>query len=46
MCNAIAQWYRPEGELTVDDLVERYVSLAFALVEYHPRRARRTHGAG
>ncbi|AXI79099.1 TetR/AcrR family transcriptional regulator [Peterkaempfera bronchialis] len=42
MCNAVAQWYRPEGALAVDDLVERYVSLALTLVEYHPRRARRT----
>ncbi|MFJ6212568.1 TetR family transcriptional regulator [Streptomyces sp. NPDC092296] len=40
MCNAVSQWYRPEGELTVDDLVERYVSLALTLVEYRPRRAR------
>ncbi|MCD0483990.1 TetR/AcrR family transcriptional regulator [Streptacidiphilus sp. ASG 303] len=42
MCNAVAQWYRPDGELTVDDLVERYVSLALTLVEYRPRRARRS----
>ncbi|WP_377269779.1 TetR/AcrR family transcriptional regulator [Peterkaempfera sp. SMS 1(5)a] len=40
MCNAIAQWYRPEGGLTVGDLVERYVSLALTLVEYRPRRPR------
>ncbi|WP_285573448.1 TetR/AcrR family transcriptional regulator [Streptomyces sp. RTGN2] len=41
MCNAIAQWYRPEGALTVDELAERYVSLALTLVEYRPRTARR-----
>ena len=41
MCNAVSQWYRPEGELTREDLVERYVSLALTLVEYHPRAARR-----
>lgn len=41
MCNAVSQWYRPDGELTVEDLVERYVSLALTLVEYRPRRARR-----
>ncbi|MFD7861918.1 TetR/AcrR family transcriptional regulator [Streptomyces sp. NPDC057682] len=41
MCNAIAQWYRPDGPLTVDELVERYVSLALTLVEYRPRTARR-----
>ncbi|MFE1317283.1 TetR/AcrR family transcriptional regulator [Kitasatospora phosalacinea] len=37
MCNAVAQWYRPDGELGVDDLVERYVSLALTIVEYRPR---------
>ena len=41
MCNAISQWWRPEGELTQRDLVEHYVALAFALVEYRPRTARR-----
>ncbi|MGW4029466.1 TetR/AcrR family transcriptional regulator [Streptomyces sp. NPDC004838] len=41
MCNAIAQWYRPDGPLTVDELVERYVSLALTVVEYRPRTARR-----
>ena len=34
MCNAIAQWWRPEGPLTREDLVERYVALALTLVEY------------
>ncbi|MFC8721694.1 TetR/AcrR family transcriptional regulator [Kitasatospora sp. NPDC057198] len=37
MCNAVAQWYRPGGELGEDDLVERYVSLALTIVEYRPR---------
>jgi AcrR family transcriptional regulator len=41
MCNAIADWYRPGGELTEDDLVERYVSLALTVVEYHPSAPRR-----
>ncbi|MEU6577927.1 TetR/AcrR family transcriptional regulator [Streptomyces sp. NPDC046805] len=41
MCNAIAQWYRPEGEVSLDELVERYVSLALTIVEYRPRTARR-----
>lgn len=40
-CNAIAEWFRPDGELTQDDLVERYVSLAFTIVEYRPRKALR-----
>ena len=34
MCNAIGDWYRPGGELTEDDLVERYLALAFIVVEY------------
>ncbi|MEV0012018.1 TetR/AcrR family transcriptional regulator [Streptomyces sp. NPDC051840] len=41
MCNAVAQWYRPGGEITVDDLIERYVSLALTVVEYRPRAPRR-----
>jgi AcrR family transcriptional regulator len=34
MCNAIAQWYQPSGDLSVTDLVERYVHLALTLVQY------------
>lgn len=41
MCNAIAQWYSPDGPVTVDELVERYVSLALTVVEYRPRTVRR-----
>jgi AcrR family transcriptional regulator len=37
MCNAIAQWWRPDGPLTREDLVERYVALALTLVEYRPQ---------
>ncbi|MFG2000528.1 TetR/AcrR family transcriptional regulator [Spirillospora sp. NPDC048911] len=33
MCNAVAQWYRPSGGLSVDDLVERYVHLSLTLVQ-------------
>lgn len=36
MCNAVAQWYREGGELSVDELAERYVELALVLVEYRP----------
>jgi AcrR family transcriptional regulator len=36
MCNAIAQWWRPDGTLTREDLIERYVALALTLVEYRP----------
>ncbi|MFE1950012.1 TetR/AcrR family transcriptional regulator [Streptomyces sp. NPDC059524] len=41
MCNAIAQWYRVDGEVSPDELVERYVALALTVVEYRPRSARR-----
>jgi len=37
MCNAVAQWYRDDGELSVDELTERYVQLALVLVEWRPR---------
>lgn len=36
MCNAIAQWYQPDGDLSVTDLVERYVHLALTVVEHRP----------
>lgn len=45
-CNAIADWFRPDRELTEDEVVERYVSLAFTIVEYRPRRSRGAVGAG
>ncbi|MFF1755459.1 TetR/AcrR family transcriptional regulator [Streptomyces sp. NPDC058266] len=41
MCNAIAEWYRTEGPVSVDQLVERYVALALTVVEYRPRAVRR-----
>jgi AcrR family transcriptional regulator len=40
-CNAIAQWYRADGEVSPGELVERYVALALTVVEYRPRSARR-----
>jgi AcrR family transcriptional regulator len=36
-CNAVAQWYRPDGALSLDDLIRRYVTLAFTLVDYAPK---------
>ncbi|RAG87681.1 TetR/AcrR family transcriptional regulator [Streptacidiphilus pinicola] len=39
MCNAVAQWYRPDGALTLDVLVDRHVELALTLVEYRPQRS-------
>jgi len=39
MCNAVAQWFRPDGELTLDELVDRHVALALTVVEYRPQRS-------
>ncbi|AWH96288.1 TetR/AcrR family transcriptional regulator [Dietzia psychralcaliphila] len=34
MCNAIAHWYEPAGDLTVEEIVHRYQELALRVV-YH-----------
>jgi len=34
-CNAVAQWYDPDGEITVGDLVERYGAIALRIVDHH-----------
>ncbi len=36
-CNAVAQWYRPNGPVPLDALVERYVTLAYTLLGYRRR---------
>ena len=36
-CNAVAQWYRPDGEVGLPVLIERYVHLAYALVGYREK---------
>ena len=36
-CNAVAQWYRPDGPVPLDALVERYVTLAYTLLGYRRR---------
>lgn len=36
-CNAVAQWYRPDGEVPMDALVERYVTLSYTLLGYQRR---------
>ncbi|WP_405784972.1 TetR family transcriptional regulator [Streptomyces sp. NBC_01378] len=41
MCNAVAQWYRPSGQVPLEELVERNVALALTVVEYRPRTVRR-----
>lgn len=32
-CNAIAQWYDPDGDVTHADLVERYTEIALRIVD-------------
>jgi AcrR family transcriptional regulator len=39
MCNAVAQWFRPDGELSLDQLVDRHVAIALTIVEYRPQRS-------
>jgi AcrR family transcriptional regulator len=33
-CNAIAQWYEPDGEITLPDLVQRYTEIALRVVDH------------
>lgn len=35
-CNAIAQWYDPNGEVGVDKLAVRYVQIALRVVDHRP----------
>jgi AcrR family transcriptional regulator len=35
-CNAVAQWYEPDGELGLPDLVERYTDIALRIVDARP----------
>jgi AcrR family transcriptional regulator len=39
MCNAVAQWFRPDGKLSLDELVDRHVAIALTIVEYRPQRS-------
>jgi hypothetical protein len=39
MCNAVAQWFRPDGPLSLDELVDRHVAIALTTVEYRPQRS-------
>jgi len=36
-CNAVAQWYRPDGADSLDDLVEHTIFLAYTLLGYERR---------
>lgn len=38
MCNSVANWYRPDGKLTVAELQDRYAQLARRLVGATSRR--------
>ncbi|MHA6762232.1 TetR family transcriptional regulator [Streptacidiphilus sp. PAMC 29251] len=39
LCNAVAQWFRPDGPLSLDELVDRHVAIALTIVEYRPHRS-------
>ena len=39
MCNAVAQWFRPDGALTLEQLVDRHVAIALTIVEHRPQRS-------
>jgi tetracycline repressor-like protein len=41
MLTAVTRWYRPQGRLTLDDLVEIYTDLSFGML--HADRAASTH---
>ena len=36
-CNAVAEWYRPDGPVSLEILAERYVTLAYTLLGYRRR---------
>ncbi|GAA5210907.1 TetR/AcrR family transcriptional regulator [Streptomyces thinghirensis] len=36
MCQAVAQWYRPDGPLGAQEIAERYVTIALAAVGHRP----------
>jgi AcrR family transcriptional regulator len=40
MCQAVAQWYRPDGPLTPPEIADRYVAIALTTVGHRPRTAR------
>ncbi|MBP2366233.1 TetR/AcrR family transcriptional regulator [Pseudonocardia parietis] len=33
-CNAIAQWYEPDGEITLPELADRYAGIALRIVDH------------
>lgn len=35
-CNAVAQWYHPDGKVDLPTLIDRYVHLALDIVRYQP----------
>jgi AcrR family transcriptional regulator len=38
MCNALYHWYRPEGELTPDEVAQSYADLAVASLTANPKK--------
>jgi AcrR family transcriptional regulator len=40
MCHAVAKWFRMDGELTPEELAERYVVFGLGMLEYRPLKRR------
>lgn len=40
MCHAVARWYHLGGELTPEELADRYVTLALGMLEHRPAKRR------
>ena len=41
MCDAVGDWYRPAGPLTIDQVIARHTHLALALLQHQPNHAAR-----
>jgi AcrR family transcriptional regulator len=37
MCNAVGDWYRPSGALTIDQVIDRHTEFALALLQHQPK---------
>ena len=35
MCTSVAHWYKPQGELSIPELCERFADMGLALVDAH-----------
>ena len=40
MCNAVGDWYDPNGPRSLDEIIDRHIELAHILLGYRPRKRR------